>query len=96
MLHSLSYPCRDRASGTCGDGRRRVRTAEAICSGVITAAGGQADAEGHASCSPRPLPELDTFVYAASEWDDRPEDQQTFEKGILAAASDLVRGPIPA
>ena len=36
------------------------------------------------------LPELDSFVYAASEWDDRPEDRVTFEEGVIAAARDLV------
>jgi hypothetical protein len=36
------------------------------------------------------LPELDTFVYGASEWDERPEDQENFAAGIVAAANDLV------
>jgi len=36
------------------------------------------------------LPELDSFVYAASEWEDRPEDRVAFEEGIVAAARDLV------
>jgi hypothetical protein len=36
------------------------------------------------------LPELDSFVYAASEWEDRPEDRAAFEEGIVAAARDLV------
>lgn len=35
------------------------------------------------------LSELDTFVYGASEWEDRPEDGPIFEKGIIAAAKDL-------
>ena len=34
--------------------------------------------------------ELDTFVYGASEWEDRPEDRELFEKGIIAAAKGLV------
>jgi len=33
-----------------------------------------------------PLPELDTFVYGASEWEERPEDQKNFAAGIVAAA----------
>jgi len=34
--------------------------------------------------------ELDTFVYAASEWDERPEDHPRFEAGIREGARDLV------
>lgn len=36
------------------------------------------------------LPELDTFVYAAGEWEDRPEDRRVFDDGIVAAARELV------
>jgi hypothetical protein len=36
------------------------------------------------------LPQLDTFVYAASEWEDRPEDRNIFAEGIVAAARDLL------
>lgn len=36
------------------------------------------------------LPELDLFVYAASEWEDRPEDRPVFEDGVAAAARELV------
>ena len=36
------------------------------------------------------LSELDPFVYAASEWEDRPQDRQIFEDGIPATAKDLV------
>lgn len=43
--------------------------------------------------SPENLSEFDTFVYAASEWEDRPDDRQIFEHGIVAAAADLVRHP---
>ena len=35
------------------------------------------------------LPELDTFVYGASEWEERPEDHAAFAAGILAAARDI-------
>ncbi len=34
--------------------------------------------------------ELDSFVYAASEWVGRPEDRHIFEDGIVAAARELV------
>jgi len=36
------------------------------------------------------FPEFDAFVYAASEWEERPEDQKIFAAGIVAAAHDLV------
>ena len=36
------------------------------------------------------FPELDPFVYAASEWEDRSEAHVAFEEGILVAARDLV------
>jgi hypothetical protein len=37
------------------------------------------------------LPSLDPFVYAASEWDERPEDRERFADGIRAAARELVQ-----
>ena len=36
------------------------------------------------------LSELHSFVYAASEWEDRPEDRHAFEDGVVAAARELV------
>jgi hypothetical protein len=36
------------------------------------------------------LRELDPFVYAASEWEERPKDRDRFAAGIVAAAHDLV------
>ena len=36
------------------------------------------------------VPELDSFVYAASEWEDRPEDQPIFIEGVMQAAADLI------
>lgn len=38
------------------------------------------------------LPELDTFIYAASEWESRPADRNIFVQGILAGAQELVGG----
>ena len=38
------------------------------------------------------LPELDSFIYAASEWEDRPKDRKVFEDGIVAAAVELESG----
>jgi hypothetical protein len=37
------------------------------------------------------LPQLDSFLYAESEWDERPEDGNIFAEGVVAAARDLVR-----
>ena len=34
--------------------------------------------------------ELHTFLYAASEWEDRPEDRHVFEAGVVAAAKMIV------
>lgn len=39
------------------------------------------------------LPDLDSFVYGASEWEDRPEDRHAFEAGIVDAARELVGAP---
>ena len=38
------------------------------------------------------FPDLDPFVYAASEWEDRPEDRPLFDQGIRAAAAELATG----
>jgi hypothetical protein len=32
------------------------------------------------------FPDLDAFIYAASEWEERPEDRQFFDEAIVAAA----------
>ncbi|MEZ4287768.1 MAG: hypothetical protein R3A47_06405 [Polyangiales bacterium] len=36
------------------------------------------------------FPELDSFIYAASEWEDRVEDRSAFDAGILTAARDFM------
>jgi hypothetical protein len=36
------------------------------------------------------FPEFDAFVYAASEWEEWPENQKNFAAGIVAAAHNLV------
>lgn len=36
------------------------------------------------------IPELDPFIYAASEWEERPEDRVHFERGIMSEARALV------
>lgn len=35
------------------------------------------------------ISEFDTFIYAISEWEDRPEERQIFEAGIIAGAKEL-------
>ena len=37
---------------------------------------------------------LDPFIYAASEWEDRPEDRPWLEKAMLESAEDLVRAEL--
>ena len=41
---------------------------------------------------PDRLPELDPFVYAASEWRERPEDGALFTGAVRAASADLLAG----
>jgi hypothetical protein len=36
------------------------------------------------------FPQLDTFVYAASEWEDRPQARNVLAEGIVAAAKELI------
>jgi hypothetical protein len=36
------------------------------------------------------IPELDPFIYAASEWEERPEDRVHFEQGIVSEAHALL------
>jgi hypothetical protein len=36
------------------------------------------------------IPELDPFIYAASEWEERPEDRVHFERGIISEARALM------
>jgi hypothetical protein len=36
------------------------------------------------------ISELDPFIYAGSEWEERPEDRVHFERGIMSEARALV------
>jgi hypothetical protein len=36
------------------------------------------------------LVELDPFIYAASEWEDRPEEREFFDRAIMEQAKDLI------
>ena len=38
------------------------------------------------------VPELDTFIYADCEWDERERDSDLFTQGVIEAARDLVGG----
>jgi hypothetical protein len=39
---------------------------------------------------PLRLPELDPFIYAASEWEERTEDRALFERAIVDSAKELL------
>ena len=41
--------------------------------------------------SDEPITELDPFVYAASEWESRPEDRKFFDEMIVREADELLR-----
>lgn len=72
-------------------------TAQRIQSGAISAYEGARQIWDLALSAPdEHFPELDPFVYAASEWEDRPEERQFFEKEIESAASELLRYSGPA
>lgn len=67
------------------------RTAERIIDGTATPYEGAKQIwELSLRLQEEHLSELDSFVYAASEWEDRPEDRRVFEDGIVAAARELV------
>lgn len=40
------------------------------------------------------MPELDSFVYAASEWEDRREDREVLQDGIMSAVKVLLRSRV--
>jgi|SRR5579859_455723 len=48
----------------------------------------------HTGFSEEHLQELDPFVYAASEWEVRPDDRDYFAAAIVAAAGQLVRAQV--
>jgi hypothetical protein len=67
-----------------------TEVARGITQGTISPYEGATEIWGIVVSSREHLPELDTFIYAASEWEDRPEDHNLFAAGIVAAARDLV------
>ncbi len=72
--------------------RLSVEVARAIASGSITPDRGAREIWSIVRSVPKEqLPELDTFVYGASEWDERPEARDAFAKGIISAAHDLLK-----
>jgi len=67
-----------------------TEVARGITQGTVLPYEGATEIWGIVVSSREHLPELDTFIYAASEWEDRPEDHNRFAAGIVAAARDLV------
>jgi hypothetical protein len=67
-----------------------TEVARRITEGAISPYEGATEIWGIAQSSREHLPELDTFVYGASEWEERPKDRNRFAAGIVAAARDLV------
>jgi hypothetical protein len=67
-----------------------LATADAVSSGAMTPSEGARRIWEFTLRVPKErFPELDTFVYAASEWDDQPEDQKLLAEGVVAAAEEL-------
>jgi hypothetical protein len=64
--------------------------ARGITQGTVSPYEGATEIWGLVISSRELLTELDAFIYAASEWEDRPEDHTLFAAGIMAAAHDLV------
>lgn len=64
--------------------------AKEILNGKITPYEGAKRISELSLCIDDHLPELDTYVYGASEWEDRPEDRHIFEEGIIMAAKELL------
>jgi hypothetical protein len=67
-----------------------TEVARRITQGTVSPHEGAREIWGVVRSSREHLPELDTFVYGASEWEERPKDQNNFAAGIVAAAHDLV------
>lgn len=68
------------------------QVAERILEGTVSPEGGAKDIwDLTVHIAPAEfIPEFDTFIYGASEWDERPQDRPAFTEGILAAAHDLL------
>jgi hypothetical protein len=67
-----------------------TEVARRITQGTVSPYEGATEIWGIVRSSREPLPELDTFVYGASEWEERPKSRNRFAAGIVAAARDLV------
>ena len=68
----------------------RIAASE-IANGRITPYGGAKRIWEITLCAPRMVvPELDPFIYAASEWEDRPDDREHFTKEIIREAQRLL------
>jgi hypothetical protein len=78
--------------------RRLLAAAREVCCSILD--GGTTPYEGARNIAAmcrgvHPPTELHTFVYADSEWNERPQDGDIFTEGIIAAARELVRGNAP-
>ena len=67
-----------------------TEVARGITQGIVSPYEGATEIWGIVTSSREHLPEFDAFIYAASEWEERPKDQKNFAAGIVAAAHDLV------
>jgi hypothetical protein len=69
-----------------------VEIARRILSGAISARSGASSLwDMSDELYPAKLDELDPFIYAVSEWEDRPEDHDLFERMILDQATVIVQ-----
>ena len=67
-----------------------TEVARRITQGTVSPYEGASEIWGIVRSSSEHLPELDTFVYGASEWEERPKARKRFAAGVVAAAHDLV------
>ena len=65
-----------------------TEVARGITQGTVSPYEGATEIWGIVRSSHEHLPELDTFVYGASEWEERPKARKRFAAGIVAAARD--------
>ena len=67
-----------------------TEVARRIAQGTVSPYEGAKEIWHVATSSDEHFPEFDAFVYAASEWEERPKAHKSFAAAIVAAARDLV------
>ena len=67
-----------------------TEVARRITQGTVSPYEGAKEIWHIATSSDEHFPEFDDFVYAASEWEQRPKAHKRFAAGVVAAARDLV------